>query len=222
MKKKAAELEKDVNGHVVMSLKNLEKCCEEEGLYATPELNDKLYLHFKGFHKIDNLLRFTELKALWLNNNAITTIENLSYCRQMVTLYLNNNIIKKIEGLDNLELLCILNLSHNRIERIEGLASLRKLNSLAISHNLLTTAESLEGIGECPSVANLDLSNNEIECQEEVLTLLSQLPELAVLYLKNTPLARGFKNYRKRFVSSLEKLKFLDERPVNSSERRLS
>lgn len=42
-----------------MSFKNLERCAEAEGLYATPELNDKLYLHFKGFHKIENLHRFT-------------------------------------------------------------------------------------------------------------------------------------------------------------------
>jgi dynein assembly factor 1 len=67
-------LEKDANGRTVMSMKSLEICCEREDLYATPELNDKLYLHFKAFHKIENLHRFTELKALWLNNNAIEKI----------------------------------------------------------------------------------------------------------------------------------------------------
>lgn len=48
------------------------------------------------------------------------------------------------------------------------------------------------------------------------------MPELTVLYLRNTPVARGFKNYRKRFVAGLPKLKFLDERPVTTNERRLS
>lgn len=47
------------------------------------------------------------------------------------------------------------------------------------------------------------------------------MPELTVLYLRNSPIARGFKNYRKRFVSSMPKLKFLDDRPVTSNERRL-
>ena len=54
-----------------------------------------------------------------------------------------------------------------------------------------------------------------------MLTLFGGLPELTVLYLRNTPIVRGFKSYRKKFVSTLLKLKFLDERPVTSNERRL-
>jgi hypothetical protein len=45
---------------------------------------------------------------------------------------------------------------------VEGLAALTKLNTFNITHNLLGSAESLGGLVECPSIGNLDLSNNEI------------------------------------------------------------
>lgn len=37
---------------------------------------------------------------------------------------------------------------------------------------------------------------------------------VSCLYLKATPLARGFRNYRKKFIAAMKKLKFLDDRPV--------
>lgn len=55
----------------------LRNYCKKERLYLTPELNDKLYLHFKGFAKIEGLDEYTGLRALWLAGNAISKIENL-------------------------------------------------------------------------------------------------------------------------------------------------
>ena len=39
----------------------LKKLCKSDfkQYYSTPELNDILYLHYKGFEKIDNLEAFT-------------------------------------------------------------------------------------------------------------------------------------------------------------------
>ena len=40
--------------------------------YTTESLNDILYLHFKGFSKIENLEGFTGLKCIYLENNGKT------------------------------------------------------------------------------------------------------------------------------------------------------
>lgn len=48
------------------------------------------------------------------------------------------------------------------------------------------------------------------------------MPNLACLYLRNTTFARRCPQYRRRMVLSIRLLKFLDERPVTSEERRLN
>ncbi len=40
--------------------------------------------------------------------------------------------------------------------------------------------------------------------------------------MKSTPLNRGLKNYRKRLIGKLKKLKFLDDRPVLAEDHRLA
>ena len=39
--------------------------------YITPSLNDILYLHFKGFCRIENLEKLENLKSLYLHQNLI-------------------------------------------------------------------------------------------------------------------------------------------------------
>lgn len=60
-----------------MTLKYLKQICKEQKGYQTPELNDILYLHFKGFAKIENMDAYFGLKSLWLEGNGIAKIENL-------------------------------------------------------------------------------------------------------------------------------------------------
>ncbi len=60
-----------------MTLRYLKQLCKEQKVYQTPELNDILYLHFKGFTKIENLDAYHGLKSLWLEGNGISKIENI-------------------------------------------------------------------------------------------------------------------------------------------------
>jgi len=52
-------------------------CTKQEGLFSTPELNTKLYLNYFGFHKIENLEEFVNIKCIFLESNWIAKIENL-------------------------------------------------------------------------------------------------------------------------------------------------
>jgi len=40
----------DKKGNTLMTEKYIKQLCREQKLYVTPELNDKVYLHYKGLH----------------------------------------------------------------------------------------------------------------------------------------------------------------------------
>ena len=54
MNKRKVEKERGEDGSILMNLVNIKQYCEEDHLYELPDLNSKLYLHFKGknVHKI--------------------------------------------------------------------------------------------------------------------------------------------------------------------------
>lgn len=60
-----------------MTKKVLQDLCKQHSLYRTPHLNDKLYLNFQGFLKIENLEPYSGVKALFLEGNALSTLEGL-------------------------------------------------------------------------------------------------------------------------------------------------
>lgn len=53
-----------------MTSQIVQKLCKESGGYNTKCLNEKLYLHFKGWPRIENLEEFTGARVVWLEGNG--------------------------------------------------------------------------------------------------------------------------------------------------------
>ena len=56
--------------------------CRERDLYRTPALNDRLYANFRGFAALGPALaEYANLKALFLEGNALASLEGLPELR---------------------------------------------------------------------------------------------------------------------------------------------
>ncbi|SCQ16570.1 leucine-rich repeat protein, putative [Plasmodium ovale] len=150
----------------LMTYEGIKKICADNNLYETDELNEVLYLHMKGFHNIDGLSTFTNLKCLFLNNNCIKKIDNLGGFSRLKALYLQNNDITTIENIECSSLV-ILNLSNNKIKTVTNLRHLKLLQTLNLSSNLIEDLEDIREVAHLESLTHLDLSNNNLTFDNE-------------------------------------------------------
>ncbi|XP_061863558.1 dynein axonemal assembly factor 1 isoform X2 [Colius striatus] len=205
-------------GCVRMTKKILQDLCKQQKLYWTPHLNDTLYLHYKGFDRLENLEEYTGLRCLWLECNGLTKIENLEALTELRCLYLQLNLITKIENLEPLQKLDSLNISNNYIKTIENLSCLKVLQTLQIAHNKLQTVEDIEHLRECPSICVLDLSHNHLS-DPGIISILETMPNLRVLNLMGNQVIKNIAHYRKILIVRLKFLTHLDDRPVFPKDR---
>ena len=139
-RKRLDALTKDnASGLPEMTVAEVRLSCLENGGYESPELNDKLYLHFRGFKKIENLTNYTSCKAIWLDSNGLENIEGLDALEQLRCLYMSKNLITKVNGLGSLKDLTILDLSYNRLSYLENLSCCPKLQTINLARNALST-----------------------------------------------------------------------------------
>ncbi|KAJ3389890.1 Dynein assembly factor 1, axonemal [Lobulomyces angularis] len=225
--------EVDEKGNAIMTVPYIKQLCKEQKLYQTPELNDRLYLHFKGmsfysnnpvinlykgFQKIQNLETYTGLKTLWLEGNGINKLENLNSCVELRCLFLQQNCISEIENISSLVHLDTLNLSNNLLKEIKNLRDLPNLKTLQVDRNFLKTYEDIEELQHCKSLTVVDLSFNKLD-DPRIIEIFEKMPNLAVLNLQSNPVIKLISNYRRKMIYEVKSLTYLDDRPVFDNER---
>lgn len=220
-RKKADDLLRDENGNPKMSKPYLRKLCMEMKQYGTPELNDQLYLHFKGFSKIENLDEYVGLRCLWLEGNGIRRLEGLDNLVELRGLYCQQNCIEAIENIGTLTKLDTLNLSNNGLSHISGLQTNSVLSTLIVTHNRISTIDGIRGLLDCPSLRVVDLSHNSLD-DPECLEVFAQMKDLHVLNLMGNKLAKNIPHYRKTLIHRCKNLTYLDDRPVFPKDRAMA
>ena len=202
-----------------MTAKWLKAHCKENGGYGTPELNDKLYLHFQGFDRIQNLEAYTGLKSLFLEGNGLEDLEGLSACVELRCLFAQQNMVTAIPPSLPVSL-STLNVSNNNVSHLQNVARLVELQTLQASNCKLKTLESLGELRNCANLSTVDLQNNEIDGDPEAMVaLFASMPKLACLYMQGNPVVSQLRQYRKRMIASIKSLAYLDDRPVFPLER---
>jgi len=208
------------SGLPIMSRGEIKQVAVEQGGYETPSLNSNLYLHYKGYGKIENLEDYTGLKALWLDSNGFEKIENLSHLNNLRCLFLQRNLLRSIDNLQGLNGLVQLDISENRIAKVEGLSCLPNLSTLNLSKNLLTDGKSISHLSECKILSTIDLTSNQLE-GDDVVRVLSNMSNIVAMNIVGNPVVTDFLHFRKHFIVALKRLKYLD-RPVFDIERATS
>eukprot|EP00438_Fugacium_kawagutii_P005409 Skav219485 [mRNA] locus=scaffold2719:222338:227019:+ [translate_table: standard] len=171
----------------------LRKTCVENRGFELPELNEE-------YHNV---------RSIFLECNGIGKIENLEVMPQLVSLYLQSNCITRMENLDMLSNLQYLNLSHNNIAEVQNLGTLSMLETLNLAANKFEDVEKLKGLSERPTLRSVDVSSNYFEDGDALLSF----------WESNLPNVQALKDARRRLISSLPKLRWIDERPVTAIER---
>lgn len=134
--RKGLIISRDEAGYNKLTPEYVSHVCVEKGGFHTAHLNTCLYLHYKGFRKLEAIEAFTEVRTLWLECNGLMSISGFEHLKEkLYMLFLQQNILEKIEGLSGFAKLVCLNLSHNKITKIEGLEGCVSLKNFDLSHN---------------------------------------------------------------------------------------
>ena len=175
--------------------------CKESGGYGTPSLNDKLYLHFKGFDRIQNPEEYTGLKSIFLEGNGLEDLTGLSACVELRCLFAQQNMIFAIPPTLP-KSLSTLNVSYNNISSLDNVSTLPDLETLQAAHCKHKDLDAIRDLRNCPALTCVDLQQNKIDGDpEEMVRLFASVPKLARLYLQGNPIVSSLRQYLRTEIS---------------------
>ncbi|CAD7925876.1 unnamed protein product [Amoebophrya sp. A120] len=221
------EVTKQNRGGNRVNQEMLREACLKNGGYENPLLNNSLCLNYRGLAKIEQLESYRNLHCLYLDCNGITRIEGLDELTNLKSLYLQSNCLTRMENLPSS--LVVLDLRENKITEIENLENCTQLSQLNLSKNSLMTVNALKGLlplVEKPEnqLVSIDVSANYIEEEDPLVEFFvdgeeKRFKNVDCIFLQSNPSVRRIKNYRRRLVAGLPRLKFLDTKQVTEVER---
>ena len=139
----------------------------------------------------------TNLKELWLQDNAITDLSPLCDLIGLTNLVLFGNAISDLSPLSGLINLTGLNLNDNRVSNISPVAALKKLKHLWLLNNRITNVPNLTGLSD---LVGLEIGGTGLT----ELSAIAGLTNLTELGLSNNEISDI------SAVSGLINLKYLD------------
>ena len=213
----ALEEEEEMTVFPLMSKEALREACLAHDGYESPELNETLYLHFKGYQKIANLEAYINLKGLWLEANGLSEIEGLEALQSLRCLYLQRNLLSEISGLTTLTKLLALDLSENRLKFIAPSSLPPSLQTLNLSKNFFASSESIASLTLLSELTNVNLEQNQFE-DEDIVDTLSKIPKLCGVNMTGNPVVRKCPYFRKKCIVKMPLLAYLD-RPIFAEEK---
>jgi dynein assembly factor 1, axonemal len=192
--------------------------------YATPELNEILYLHHRGISKLEHFEPYSRLRCLHLEHNAVSSLEGLRALVALTQLHVDGNALRDLRGVQYLEKLRHLSANDNMIESLEHVRGHTALETLCVAGNRLRSASSaLEPLRSVESLASLDVTRNDITDPTVVDAIASNLSNIELLHVsKGNPVSGTVDAFRHVLVAALRELRWLDDAVVDARARRLA
>jgi len=136
--------------------------------YATPELNEVLYLHHRGIVRLEHFDPYVNLRCLHLERNAVSSLEGLRTLRSLTQLHVDGNALQNLRGVERLVNLTRLDANDNVIDTLEHARGHARLRSLTVARNHLRgdVSSVLAPLAECPALRALDVSENDLAAED--------------------------------------------------------
>lgn len=172
---------------------------------------------------------YSHVQFLALDFNRLTCFDGLEQLKSLRCLSLRHNRIVSLESLVIAAPpgLVALDLTRNALVDLRGLQSCGNLQSLKVlllrENSLGPSLACLSGLSSCPSLVNMDLSNNNISETEDADNFFGRIfSGLQQLDLRGNEFCRAMRQYRRRFIVALPQLLDLDQKNVAAVERAAS